>query len=80
MPNNYPVINGIVHLTPFAERILLAQLRDGADTETVARRVGCATSTANSTLTAIAKPLGMSRLELVVGFIRGDLQYAVVRR
>lgn len=64
-------------LTPYEAKILRALLSDGADTATVALRTGYAASTCNRVLSDIAKLFDMTRMEMVVGFLRGQVTYTV---
>lgn len=62
-------------LRPFEVRVLEALLLDGADIETVARRAGVTRDRAKRVLADIAAGYGLSRMEMVVALLRGQVTY-----
>lgn len=67
----------VIDLNPYQARILEAQIKDGADTYTVAARARVSRHTANRVLVEIARYFGVSRMEMVVGFARGRFGYVI---
>lgn len=68
-----------IQLTASQARYLQAWLKDGADNETVARRIGVGPTRVSYMLGLIQKALGFSnRAEMALAFERGIAKYSVV--
>lgn len=67
-------------VSPTERKVLDALLFDGADTETIGRRVGVSESTVRRQLGSIQHGLGFpTRIAMVVAMIRGHAGYREVR-
>lgn len=70
--------DGVLVLSPMESKILRAFLHDGADTATVARRSGYAVTTANNTLTNIARAADLSRTGMLAAVLHKRLGFRTV--
>ena len=71
----------VVTVTPKQFRVARELARDGADNETIARRLDCSIETVRSHLSGLYERTGMqSRTELAVALARQHIELAVAPR